>query len=168
MNDWVKAAGLVVGFVVAIIVAAHFLGSPGGSTPTASSPHSNSNQPSGYSNQPSGNYSQAFGTAAASGNLTPVPPVITTAKALGISPATLQADIQAGETVPQLAQAQHVPLSTVNAAYLQGVKQANQMAVQGGGVTQAQADQQYQQEVQNVQQGIYDILSGGFGTMQVP
>jgi hypothetical protein len=169
-NDWLKAGGLLVGFVVAVIVAVHVIGSPGGSAPTASSPPSN-NRPSGNGNQPSSSYSQAVSTAAAANSgasASYLPPVVTTAKALGISPATLQSDIQAGETVPQLAQAQHVALSTVNAAYLEGVQQANEQAVQGGGVTQAQADQQYQQEVQQVQQGQYDILTGNYFTQQVP
>jgi hypothetical protein len=141
MNEWIKAGLLLAGFVVAIILAVHVIGGAHAApSPTASANGTQTPGSGGNSGGPSGGYT---------------PPVVDTAQALGISPATLLADIQSGETVPQIAQAQNVALATVNAAYLRGVQeQIAQLEQQGG---RGNPDL-YQREQQQVQNGQYDML----------
>lgn len=144
---------MLAGFVAIVILAIHFLG---GSSAPASSANSGD---------------QASGNPSGSGSSTPVissgngsnQVLDATAQALGITTDTLKADLQSGETVAQIAQAQNVPISTVNAAYLNGVKELSDQMVQGGSVSQATADQLYQEEQQKVQNGQYDLLNSGGG-----
>jgi AraC-like DNA-binding protein len=62
------------------------------------------------------------------------------AQSLNMSPATLESDLSQGKTIPQIAQEQHVPLSTVNAAYLNAAKSVLAQAVSAQVITQGQAD----------------------------
>jgi hypothetical protein len=80
------------------------------------------------------------------------------AGALKMSPADLQGDLKSGRTVPQIAAAQHVNLSDVNAAYLAAVQDQLKMAVTNGAMTQPQADKVYQAIQRAVANGRYPLL----------
>ena len=82
------------------------------------------------------------------------------AGALKISTATLEADLAAGQTIAQIAQAQHVDISAVNSAYLNAAKAALASAVSGGALTQAQSDAAYSRLQQVVASGHYPLLDG--------
>lgn len=82
------------------------------------------------------------------------------AGALKISTATLQADLAAGQTIPQIAQAQHVDISAVNSAYLNAAKAALASAVSSGALTQDQSNAAYSMLQQAVANGHYPLLQG--------
>ena len=89
-----------------------------------------------------------------------------TAKALGISQATLQSDLTSGKTVAQLITSQHVQKSAVDAAYLGAVQSLLKQAVTSGEMTQAQSDMAYSYLQSAVAQGHYPLLDkGGAGAM---
>lgn len=77
---------------------------------------------------------------------------------LNVSTTTLQSDLAAGQTIPQIAQAQKVQLSDVNTAYLNAVKAQLDQLVSGKKLTQDQENQLYQRVQQAVQQGKYPLL----------
>lgn len=80
------------------------------------------------------------------------------AQVLGLSVATLEADLNAGQTLLQIAQAQHVAVDDLNAAYLNAVKAGLAAAVKNGQVTQTQADNLYSAQQQAVASGHYPLL----------
>lgn len=80
---------------------------------------------------------------------------------LKISTSTLESDLAAGQTIPQIATAQKVNLSDVNTAYLNAVKSQLGSAVSSGLITQAQSDALYTRVQQAVQNGHYPLLEMG-------
>lgn len=87
--------------------------------------------------------------------------VTATAKALGMSPATLQSDLASGKTVSQLIAAQGAQKSAVDAAYLGAVQALLKQAVTGGNMTQAQSDMASSYVQSLVAQGHYPLLDKG-------
>jgi hypothetical protein len=81
------------------------------------------------------------------------------AQVLGLPTDTLSADLQQGQSVAQIAQAQHAAVSSVNAAYLAAVKAGLAQFVSAGDLTQAQADQLFLLEQHAIDQGMYFFLS---------
>lgn len=82
------------------------------------------------------------------------------AGALKISTSTLEADLAAGQTILQIAQAQHVDISAVNSAYLNAAKAALASAVSSGALAQAQSDAAYSMLQKAVASGHYPLLEG--------
>jgi hypothetical protein len=82
------------------------------------------------------------------------------AASLGITTQTLAADLQAGQTIPQIASARHVALDTVNSAYLGAVKKVLNQAVSNDDLTQTKADAIYSQVTSAVSAGHYPLLGG--------
>lgn len=80
------------------------------------------------------------------------------AGALKISTTTLESDLAAGQTIPQIATAQKVNLSDVNTAYLNAIKSQLTSAVSANTITQAQSDAIYSRVQQAVQGGHYPLL----------
>lgn len=80
---------------------------------------------------------------------------------LGITTTTLEADLASGQTIPQIAQARHVAISDVNAAYLAQVQTMLSQAVSGGFITQAQSDMASQAIQRSVANGHYPMLEQG-------
>jgi hypothetical protein len=156
-SEWIRVGLLLVGFVTAVLIAVHFLGGTG----TPSAPTASGNQPSENTSTPGSNVSGTTGginsvssTPGVSNFPANWPPMIDTAQALKISPAALLSDLQSGQTVAQIAQAQHVDIATVNTAYLRGVKESLSQFTSD----QSRIDQAYQKEQQGVQNGKYDLL----------
>jgi len=79
---------------------------------------------------------------------------------LNLPMATLESDLAAGQTVSQIATAQHVSLGDVNAAYLSSVQAQLKTAVSNGMITQAQSDMAYSKIQQAVANGKYPLLEG--------
>jgi hypothetical protein len=79
---------------------------------------------------------------------------------LGLSPATLQSDLDSGKTVQQIAAAQHVSISDVNTAYLDAVRTQLNTAVGNGMLTKQQSSQSYSKIEQAVAMGHYPLLEG--------
>jgi hypothetical protein len=79
---------------------------------------------------------------------------------LNLSATTLQSDLASGQTLPQIAAAQHVSMADVNAAYLSAVHAQLATAVSSGGITQQQANQAYTKVQQAVASGHYPLLEG--------
>jgi hypothetical protein len=77
---------------------------------------------------------------------------------LNMKPATLQADLASGQTIPEIAKAQNVPLQDVNTAYLDAVRGQLQAAVGAHTITQSQADQAYSAVQRAVASGKYPLL----------
>ena len=84
--------------------------------------------------------------------------VTAVAGALKLSPATLESDLKSGQTVAQIASAQHIPISDVNAVYLTTVQNQLTAAVKGGKMTQSQADDVYTKVKNAVANGKYPLL----------
>jgi hypothetical protein len=82
------------------------------------------------------------------------------ASALKLQPATLQSDLKAGKTIPQLASAQGVSLSSVNTAYLNAVQTQLNQAVTNKLITQTQATNVLNKIKQAVANGQYPLLEG--------
>jgi hypothetical protein len=80
------------------------------------------------------------------------------AGALNLPPATLEQDLASGQTVLQIASAQHVDLSVVNAAYLAAVHTQLKTAVTKGKITQSQANAAYSAIQGAVAKGKYPWL----------
>jgi hypothetical protein len=83
------------------------------------------------------------------------------AAALGISTATLNSDLAAGQTIPQIASTRHVSLSTVNKVYLGAVLTLLSQAVSKGYLTQSQSSTLYSRITTAVNSGRYPLLQGG-------
>ncbi|MBF6589599.1 MAG: hypothetical protein IVW57_03585 [Ktedonobacterales bacterium] len=81
------------------------------------------------------------------------------ARALGETPAVLQAELGQGKTLAQLAGAHHVALATVSAAYLTAAKAFLAQAVSQGLITPAQATYASTLLSVAVAQGTYPLLS---------
>ncbi|MGZ3665537.1 MAG: hypothetical protein ACXVDA_13760, partial [Ktedonobacterales bacterium] len=75
-----------------------------------------------------------------------------------ITSTTLQANLAAGQTIPQIAQAHHVTIADVNAAYLAQVQAMLAQAVSGGFITQDQSTMAYQAIQRSVTNGHYPLL----------
>ncbi len=85
---------------------------------------------------------------------------------LGISTQTLNADLAAGQTISQIAEARHVSLSSVTQAYLGAVQTLLTQAVSQGYLTADQSSALYSRVSAAVQKGHYPLLeSGGKGTL---
>ena len=78
---------------------------------------------------------------------------------LKMSTSTLESDLAAGQTIPQLATAQKVSLSDVNTAYLNAIKSQLASAVSAGTITQQQSDAIYTRVQKAVQNGNYPLLN---------
>lgn len=87
------------------------------------------------------------------------------AGSLKVSTSTLENDLAAGKTIPQIATAQKVSLSDVNTAYLNAIKTQLSAAVSSGLITQDQSNAIYARVQQAVQNGHYPLLEMG-GHMQ--
>lgn len=83
------------------------------------------------------------------------------AGALKLSPATLESDLKAGQTIPQIATAQKVAIGDVNTAYLNAIKSQLSSAVSAGKLTQSQSDMLFSRVQQAVQAGHYPLLGAG-------
>jgi hypothetical protein len=83
------------------------------------------------------------------------------AAAVGISTTTLNSDLAAGQTIPQIASTQHVSLSTVNKAYLGAVQTLLSQAVSNGYLTQSQSSALYSRITTAVNSGRYPLLQPG-------
>src|SRR5215469_1933047 len=80
---------------------------------------------------------------------------------LGISTQTLNSDLAAGQTIPQIAATRHVALSSVNQAYLGAVQTLLTQAVSQGYLTKDQSSALYGQISAAVQNGHYPLLESG-------
>ena len=85
---------------------------------------------------------------------------VSVAASLRITTQTLAADLKAGQTIPQIAAARHVTLSTVNSAYLGAVQKELNQAVSNGDLTQTQANTAYSRVTSAVSAGHYPLLGG--------
>jgi uncharacterized protein YidB (DUF937 family) len=83
------------------------------------------------------------------------------ATSLGISADTLKSDLAAGQTIPQIAQAHGISLSTVNNAYLTSIHGLLSQAVSKGYLTQDQSNSLYSRVTAAVNAGHYPLLEGG-------
>ncbi len=83
------------------------------------------------------------------------------ASSLRLSATTLQSDLAAGKTIPQLAATQGIQLGTVNTAYLNAVQAQINQAVANKLITQTQATTLYNKVKQAVASGKYPLLAGG-------
>ncbi len=79
---------------------------------------------------------------------------------LNLTPTALESDLASGQTVAQIASAQHVSLSEVNATYLSAVQGQLKTAVSNGAITQQQSDRIYAMVQQAVSYGRYPLLKG--------
>ncbi|HKB49009.1 MAG TPA: hypothetical protein VKC57_14995, partial [Ktedonobacterales bacterium] len=77
------------------------------------------------------------------------------ANALHLSADTLTSDLAKGQTISQIASAQHVSIDSVNAAYLGAVQTQLKQVVNSGMLSQAQSDMLYSKLKQAVQSGHY-------------
>jgi hypothetical protein len=80
------------------------------------------------------------------------------ATTLKLSPATVEKNLASGQTVAQMASAQHVSLADVNAAYLSAVRTQLNATVASGMITQSQADKMYANIERAVAAGKYPLL----------
>ena len=90
------------------------------------------------------------------------------ANALHLSADTLTSDLAKGQTISQIASAQHVSIDSVNAAYLGAVQTQLKQVVNSGMLSQAQSDMLYSKLKQAVQSGHYPLLERGGFTGAVP
>jgi hypothetical protein len=81
------------------------------------------------------------------------------AGALGLPTATLESDLSSGQTVAQIAAAQHVSLDTVNTAYLTAVQDQLKTMVTNGSITKDQANAIDSNIKDAVAHGKYPLLS---------
>jgi hypothetical protein len=86
--------------------------------------------------------------------LTPV------AASLGMTTSTLESDLKAGQTIPEIAKARNVSLSSVNAAYLGAVKSLLSQAVSKNEITQDESNTLYSHVAAAVNAGRYPLLEG--------
>jgi hypothetical protein len=86
--------------------------------------------------------------------------MIPVAASLGISTSTLESDLKAGQSIPEIAKARNVPLSAVNSAYLGEVKSLLSQAVSKNEITQDQANTIYTRVAAAVDAGRYPLLEG--------
>jgi hypothetical protein len=89
--------------------------------------------------------------------------VTSVAASLGISTSTLESDLKAGQTIPEIAKARNVSLSAVNAAYLGTVKSLLSQAVSKKEITQDQSNTIYSHVTAAVNAGRYPLLGGAGG-----
>jgi hypothetical protein len=82
------------------------------------------------------------------------------AASLGIPTSTLASELKSGQTIPEIAKARNVPLSTVNAAYLGEVKSLLSQAVSKNEITQDQSNAIYSRVTAAVNAGHYPLLEG--------
>jgi len=83
------------------------------------------------------------------------------ATTLNMTPQALDQALSSGKTIPQIAQAQNVPLANVNTAYLAAAKTQLDKAVASQQITKEQEDAAYQKLQQAVQAGHYPVLERG-------
>lgn len=83
------------------------------------------------------------------------------AAALGIPTATLDSDLLAGQTIPEIAKTRSVLLVKVNQAYLGAVKGLLAQAVSKGYLTQDQSNALYSRVTASVNAGSYPLLGAG-------
>jgi hypothetical protein len=85
------------------------------------------------------------------------------AASLGISASTLESDLKAGQTIPEIAKARNVSLSAVNSAYLGAVKSLLSQAVSKNEITQDESNTIYSHVTAAVNAGRYPLLGGAGG-----
>jgi hypothetical protein len=85
------------------------------------------------------------------------------AASLGISTSTLESDLKAGQTIPEIAKARNVSLSAVNSAYLGAVKSLLAQAVSKNEITQDESNTLYSHVTAWVNAGRYPLLGGAGG-----
>ena len=85
------------------------------------------------------------------------------AASLGISTSTLESDLKAGQTIPEIAKARNVSLSAVNSAYLGAVKSLLSQAVTKKEITQDESNTIYSHVTASVNAGHYPLLRGAGG-----
>ncbi|MGO8949764.1 MAG: hypothetical protein ACLQUY_19350 [Ktedonobacterales bacterium] len=83
------------------------------------------------------------------------------ASSLGISNQMLVSDLNAGQTIPEIANAHGVRLTTVNQAYLGAVQGLLSQAVSKGYLTQDQSNALYSRLTTSVSAGSYPLLGAG-------
>jgi len=149
-REWVFAGGVFVVLILGIVLGIHAIGGGTSSTTANGRPTFGAGGPGG-----------GFGPGGNGAGNTAVTTAV--AQALGISSDTLTGDLQQGMTVAQIAAAQNVSIDTVNTAYLNAVKTQFDSAVSSGTFTQAQADQIYSLQQQQVANGQYPLLPSGSG-----
>ena len=137
MSQWVSAGVVFVGLMLAVIVGIHVIGG------TSSRNAFASRTPGSFFGGRGGANTQVLAAVAG---------------ALNLSTTALTADLQAGETVPQIAAAENVSLTTVNNAYLGAAEQEFNTFAASGRMTQVQVSQLYTQQQQDVQSGQYPLL----------
>jgi len=150
-NEWITAGAIFLGLIIAVVVGIHVIGGHSTTTPNAGN---------GFFGNGTGNGFRGFSQRTAIQSAV--------ANALGITTDTLTTDLQSGQTVQQIATAQNVPIATVNTAYLNAVKQQFDQAVTNGSITQAQADQIYSQQQQQVSNGQYSFLQNFLNATPTP
>jgi hypothetical protein len=83
------------------------------------------------------------------------------AASLNTTPQTLNSDLAAGQTIPQIAKANGASLSAVNKAYLTSIQGLLSQAVSKGYLTQDQSNSLYSRITAAVNTGRYPLLEGG-------
>jgi hypothetical protein len=142
-SQWVFAGVIFAGIMLAVIVGIHVIG--GTSTPNRNA----------FAGRTPGSF---FGGGGGGGGGFNSQVLSAVASALNLSSTSLTADLQAGQTVPQIATAQNVSLTTVDNAYLSAAQQEFNSFASSGRMTQAQVSQLYSQQEQDVQSGQYPLL----------
>ncbi len=153
-SEWLFAGIVFVGLMLAVIVGIKVIGGHS-STPTA--------------NRSAGSFFGGGGGGGGAGRSSAV--LTAVAGALNISTTTLTSDLQAGQTVPQIAAAQNISIATVDSAYLSAAQQEFNSLASSGRFTQAQATQLYSQQQQDVDSGQFPLLQffgGGAGAAATP
>ena len=141
-SQWVFAGVVFVGVMLAVIVGIHVIG--GTSTPR-----------NAFASRTPGSF---FGGRGGGGGGQNTQVLAAVAGVLNLSTISLAADLQAGQTVPQIAAAQNVSMTTVDAAYLGAAEQEFNSFAASGRITQAQVSQLYSQQEQDVQNGQFPLL----------
>lgn len=137
-SEWLFAGVVFVGLILAVVVGIHVIG--------------------GTSNTASANRARSsfFGSGGTGSRNSAV--VSAVAGALNISTTTLTADLQSGQSVPQIAATQNVSITTVDSAYLSSVQQEFNAEVSSGRLSQSQANQIYSTQQQAVDNGQFPLL----------
>ena len=138
-RQWALALGVIILFIGIAAAALHFI----------------TNRPTATANTACTNSNPGFTSTSATINQAVQSNMAST---LGISTSTLQSDLNAGESLADIAQAQNKQMSEVNTAYLNAVQNELKTLVSAGQMSQDQANQLYTQEQTNVNNGQYTYL----------
>lgn len=138
-RQWALALGVIILFIGIAAAALHFI----------------TNRPTTTMNTACTNANPGFTSTSSIINQVVQSSIAST---LGISTSTLQSDLNGGESLADIAQAQNKQMSDVNTAYLNAVQNELNTLVSAGQMTQDQASQIYTQEQTNVNNGQYTYL----------